>query len=223
MIVKSKTNNKALLLEGQYGAKVCSAKAEPTESNAKKIAVAWKIPGHDPEIEKEYPPSFETGTPLRRDVETILGRQLTQAEAETGFNLNSLIGRDSNVAVMHKSGSGGGYKALNDKPIVPSFLKRLDWFREKQIRRMDQADIPYGSGAPSQHPGKGNRPEPKGYPFSYLAQFHNTGGQYLINHPFRPWFQRFISHPGYLAKKCFQRLFRRWDRAIARWFGKRQT
>ena len=43
----------------------------------------------------------------------------------------------------------GGYKALNNKPIVPSFLKRLDWFREKQIRRVDQADIPYGSGAPS--------------------------------------------------------------------------
>ena len=92
----------------------------------------------------------------------------------------------------------GGYKALNNKPIVPSFLKRLDWFREKQIRRMDQADIPYGSGAPSHHSGKGNRPFPIGYPFSYLAQFHNVGGHYLINHPFRPWFQRFISHPMYL-------------------------
>ena len=67
-----------------------------------------------------------------------------------------------------------------------------------------------------------NRPFPIGYPFSYLAQFQNVGGQYLINHPFRPWFQRFISHPIFLVAKYPKRLFRRWDRAIARWFGNRE-
>ena len=47
----------------------------------------------------------------------------------------------------------GGYKALNRKPVVPAFLKRLDWFREKQMARMHQAAIPYGPGIPLKNKG----------------------------------------------------------------------
>lgn len=75
----------------------------------------------------------------------------------------------------------GGYKALNGKRLILSFLKRLDRAREQQIRRMHQAGIIYGPGVSSEHKGKRGRLEPVGYPFSHLAQCKNTGGQFLID------------------------------------------
>jgi len=92
----------------------------------------------------------------------------------------------------------GGYKALHGKPLVPLMLKGLDRQREQQLRRMDQARIAYGQGTASQHGRKSKRPKPIRYPFSYMAQFCNAGGQHLVNNPYRPWFERFVAHPLFL-------------------------
>jgi hypothetical protein len=110
-----------------------------------------------------------------------------------------------------------GFKGLHGKPLVPGFLKRLDREREKQLLRMDQARIPYGEGVSTRHSGRGMRPLPGGLPFSYLGQFPNYEGRRLINNPYRPWFQRFISHPLFLAAHYHQRLFRtarKWLRSM---------
>jgi hypothetical protein len=111
----------------------------------------------------------------------------------------------------------GGYKALHGKPLVPQLLKGLDRQREQQIRRMDQARTAYGLGTLSKHAGKGQRPIPVGYTFSYPAQFSNAGGLKLINNPYLPWFQRFVAHPLFLLGHHM--ILKRAARALVRWSG----
>jgi len=113
----------------------------------------------------------------------------------------------------------GGYKALDGKPLVPGFLKSLDRQREKQIRRMDQARIAYGgAGTSSKRGGKGQRPNPIGFLFSYMAQFHSAGGIELINSPHRPWRKRFIKHPLFLLRH--HKMLTLLRSMVARWLGR---
>jgi hypothetical protein len=90
-----------------------------------------------------------------------------------------------------------GFKALHGKPFVPTFLRRLDRQRERQIRRLERAQIVYGPG--SRRPNSRSRaPEPVGYRYSYAAQFHNAGGVKLIKCPYRgSWLERIITEPLY--------------------------
>ena len=69
-----------------------------------------------------------------------------------------------------------GYRALDNKPLLKTFLKQFDRERERQIRRLGRANIQYGQGK-----GKGGRklPAAKGNAFSYHAQFQDAGGEQL--------------------------------------------
>ena len=107
MVIKSKTNTKSLLRQGNYNSAVSSVKGLPNDTDQKKAALGFKIDNHDAVIVKEVPYSVEEGTPLREDAETILGRQLTQAEILDGFELNDLVGKPCQVVVVHRPGAGG--------------------------------------------------------------------------------------------------------------------
>lgn len=115
----------------------------------------------------------------------------------------------------------GGYKALHGKPLVPQLLKGLDRRRERQLKRMHQARIAYGQGTASQHGRKGQRPIPIGYAFSYMAQFHNADGQHLVNNPYRPWFERFVTHPLFLL--CHHRILKKARRTLLGWLRRLDT
>ena len=107
MLVKTKTKRTSLIAEGSYKATVSSITAKPDEANQKKVIFGFKLEGHAGEVNKEVPFSFEEETMLRRDVETILGRQFTSKEAEEGFDLDTLVARNCQVLVAHKPGAGG--------------------------------------------------------------------------------------------------------------------
>jgi len=107
MLIKSNSPKKSMLSEGNYGAKVSSIECKPDEANPKKIFISFKIGNEKAELVKQLPASFESGTMLRKDVETILARPLTEAEEVNGFDLNSLIGKECQVVVMHKASAGG--------------------------------------------------------------------------------------------------------------------
>jgi hypothetical protein len=106
MLIASKPKT-ALAPEGTYPATFSSIKGLPDEQKPKKLAFGFKIKGHETEVSKELPVSFDEGKPLRKDVETLLGRQLTSGEAQAGFDITKLFGTRCQVVVMHKSGSGG--------------------------------------------------------------------------------------------------------------------
>ena len=101
-----------------------------------------------------------------------------------------------------------GFKALHNKPFVPNSLHFLDAVRSKQIRRFNGMQIEYGTGRNS---GVSKRREPKGYSYSYRAQFDNAGGMKLIQNPWRP---------GTVIEKCQARLLKiardlyKWMRVI---------
>ena len=74
-----------------------------------------------------------------------------------------------------------GYQALNNKPLIKTFLKQFDRERERQIRRLERADVQYGEGK-----GKsGGRKLPAAIrnEFSYDAQFQDLGGKLLLQSP----------------------------------------
>ncbi len=106
MIVKSKKTSR-LVPEGTHPASLVSVTGKPNDIEPKKIIFGFKVNGHEGELTKEVPVSFEERATLRKDVETLQGRQLTAKEAEEGINLQSLVGRRCQAIVTHKSGVGG--------------------------------------------------------------------------------------------------------------------
>jgi len=117
MKIKSTTKHEEVLVEGTYNTAVNSVTPKPSEAKPKVIQVGFKAEGYDKELHKELPASFNEGSPLRADTETILGRRLTAEEVKDGFELNTLIGMKCQVVVFHKSGSGG-----RPKPTVSLVL-----------------------------------------------------------------------------------------------------
>lgn len=75
-----------------------------------------------------------------------------------------------------------GYQALHNKPLLKTFLKQFDRERERQIRRLDRADVQYGEGKGKSRAGR-KLPAAKGNAFSYDAQFRDAGGQQLLRSP----------------------------------------
>jgi len=109
MIIKTK--QVAVLEEGSYNATVSSVTAKPNEAKPNKIVFGFKVDGFDKEVTKENPISFNAGSPLRSDTETIMNRSFTTDEANDGVDLKSLVGFKCQVVVFHKGGSGGRPKA----------------------------------------------------------------------------------------------------------------
>jgi hypothetical protein len=107
MLVKSTPPKNSLLAEGTYPATLVSITPLPDDKNPKKAGFGFKTDAHEELVTKELPLSFDDGKPLRKDVETILGRQLTSSEAQAGYDLDKLKEKRCRVVVMHKSGAGG--------------------------------------------------------------------------------------------------------------------
>ena len=107
LILKASAPRTTLLAEGTYPATLKSVKGLPDDDNAKKVEFGFKTDHHDAIVTKELPVSFDEGTPLRNDTETLRGSELKPSEAVAGFNPAPLIGKRCRVVVMHKSGAGG--------------------------------------------------------------------------------------------------------------------
>jgi len=106
MKLKPISSKNGLVSEGNHTGTIISITGKPDEINPKKVIIGFEIENND-KVEKELSASLEEGSPLRRDVETILGRPLNKSEITDGFDLASLIGRTCQVVVIHKSGAGG--------------------------------------------------------------------------------------------------------------------
>ena len=111
MVLKVTTSKTSLLSEGSHEATLSSIEGRPDKINPKKVVLGFKVKGHETEVFKELSPSFDSGKPLRKDAETILGHELTASEAEAGFDMDKLINTPCEVVVMHKAGVGGRIEA----------------------------------------------------------------------------------------------------------------
>jgi hypothetical protein len=111
MLIASKPQT-SLIPEGSYPATLSTVTGLPDEQKPKKVALGFKIDGQTAAVTKELPASLDANTPLRKDVETIRGSELTASEALAGLDITKLIGQRCQVVVMHKVGSGGKPKAV---------------------------------------------------------------------------------------------------------------
>lgn len=75
----------------------------------------------------------------------------------------------------------GGFKALDQKPLVTTVLQHLDSLRQKHIIRFADARINYRAGS-----GRWNDGGLKNPKNSYSAQYRDAGGRELINNPWQP-------------------------------------
>jgi len=107
MLFQAKATKHSIINEGNYEAKVSSIVFKPNETKPKSVLIGFKIQNHDDEVLKQVPASFESGAILRKDVEAILDRKLTDTEVYEGFDPNKLVGSDCLVVVMHKASAGG--------------------------------------------------------------------------------------------------------------------
>ena len=112
MMLKATTPKTALLSEDTYPSALKSVTGLPDKENPKKVALGFGIQGHETEVVKVLPASFDAGKPLRSDAETLLGHELTAGEAQAGFDLDQLIGKPCRVVVMHKAAAGGKIEAV---------------------------------------------------------------------------------------------------------------
>jgi len=120
MLIKQKQKSKPLIAEGLYDSTVSSIKARPNEVNPKYIDLGLTPVGSELQIFKKVPASFEPGSPLRRDIETLLGRELTQTEATNGFDLNQVLGRSCQSMAFHKASAGGKVEAVVGMILPPT-------------------------------------------------------------------------------------------------------
>jgi hypothetical protein len=120
MMLKATAPKTALLSEGTYPSALKSVTGLPDKENPKKVALGFGIQGHETEVVKVLPTSFDAGKPLRKDAETILGHELTASEAQAGFDLDQLIGKPCRVVVMHKAAAGGKTEAVVSVVLPPS-------------------------------------------------------------------------------------------------------
>jgi hypothetical protein len=107
MLVKASAPKTSIHAEGTFLATLKAVTPLPDDKNPKKVGLGFKTDDDEGIVVKELPLSFDEGKPLRKDVETLLGRQFTPSEARAGYDLDKLHGKRCRVVVMHKSGSGG--------------------------------------------------------------------------------------------------------------------
>jgi hypothetical protein len=72
-----------------------------------KCGLKFKVPGSDELLEKTYAASMEDKSMLRKDVQTIIGRQFESDQEASDFELDSLKDRKIPVILMHRPGAGG--------------------------------------------------------------------------------------------------------------------
>lgn len=76
-------------------------------------------------ISNFYNLSFGEGSNLRKDVEKILGRKFTDAEAKDGFDVETLLGKACRLQIEHKTKDGktraiiGGLMSLDEDDPTP--------------------------------------------------------------------------------------------------------
>lgn len=166
LIARRPTKSYALAAPGTHAA-VCvdvqNLGLVATAYGAKhKVRLVWQLDTLDPdagrrvEVARLYTLSLHERAALRQDLERWRGKKFTDAELDTGFDLEKLLGVNCQLEVSHDLGDNGTTYANVDRvlPAVPGRprLVALDFVRLKDraqargnggSRPVDADDIPF--------------------------------------------------------------------------------
>jgi len=124
-----------------------------------KVLLVWQITetnerGYRYAVSKRYTASLHPKATLTADLESWMGRSLTDEE-KAGFDLELLVGWNCQLQVIRKAGQGKDGKArtwVNIRAVVPVAkgqpkLAPLGYTRRAD--RKDKTDFPFGANAPA--------------------------------------------------------------------------
>jgi hypothetical protein len=112
MKIHPKKVRRTLPDEGTYAAVLESVTGVPTSERPKRVQFGFRVAGYDELVVKDYAPSVEEGSLLRRDCDTLRGSPHTNAEIQGGLDPTEFIGRKVQLVVMAKPTGGGKVKSV---------------------------------------------------------------------------------------------------------------
>jgi len=123
--------------------------SEKYQNEAQKVAFIWELPEVDTAFDapvtlcKIYTNSLHEKATLRSHVEAILGRSLSDSEAEKGVELNQLLGANAQLYVVQTESNGRTRMNIrNVTPLMPK-TKKLKSYSEHVYYELNPAqDIP---------------------------------------------------------------------------------
>jgi hypothetical protein len=121
-IVTNITNNKntVLMAEGTYAAVVKAI--NPVDKILKdgekpELKIEFGVVGATEPMPKRYPATLGGHSPLKREVQAILGRSLSIPEI-ANFDTDQLLNRNCQVVVVHQQNGGSKPKAVIDRVLA---------------------------------------------------------------------------------------------------------
>jgi hypothetical protein len=112
--IQTKNTNTALMRAGTYAAVVKAIK--PVDKVLKdgekpELEIEFAVVGATEPMRKQYPIRLDGRSPLRREVQAILGRSLSIPEIAS-FDTDQLLNRTCQVVVVHQHNGGSKPKAV---------------------------------------------------------------------------------------------------------------
>jgi hypothetical protein len=113
MKLKNTKGKSSLLTPGKYAGTLVrfdyepKGAAEPKKANPVVQTEEKDTKGNLIEIAKPCPANLDPDSPLRTFIQALLGRPLTDAEVDGGFDPETLVGMKCVVMIVHRNGPGG--------------------------------------------------------------------------------------------------------------------
>lgn len=126
--------------------------------SAKKVLVAWEIPGERIDVERDgkmvnlpraisrqYTQSLHEKSQLRKDLESWRGKAFTEQELE-GFDLTKLLGANCMIQVIHKHKDSKTFANVANVVSLPRNMPKLNLENPKKYFSFDEhTEIPEGT------------------------------------------------------------------------------
>jgi len=123
--------------------------SEKYDSNSSRILLTWELDAKNSDgngfiTSKSYTLTLGKKAYLRRDLQGMIGRELTQEEALNGFDLKQILGCFAFVEIIHAERNNKTYAnvegivKLNDK--TKEVIDNSDFNRETLVYDMDNPD-----------------------------------------------------------------------------------
>ena len=107
MSIKPKKKSTDLPPQDDYAAILHEVVYKPNDDDAKKAFMYYKTDIGGFIVPSERKATLSENSDLRRDVDALAQKKLTQDDLDGNYELRNLIGRPCIITVRHKSGSGG--------------------------------------------------------------------------------------------------------------------
>ena len=88
-------------------AEVSEVNLHPNEKSPTHVVIKFNVPGISQSLEKKYPFAIDEKSALRKDLHSILQRELKAEELQNGVESSELQKKKFAAVILHRAGPGG--------------------------------------------------------------------------------------------------------------------